>query len=233
MAKSTTSTTSCDLFAKAHHSVVNGVDPGARSICDRLHDVVVVDETMATPPSKLFGPHNKQLIRLAITALRTAGVDVDAKADAIAEAIASFSPLPHRLEPVAEIDGVLYVNDSLSTNPIAATAAIRAFVGRPISLLLGGHDRGLSFDEFGAFVSSVPDLKVFTLPDCGPRIAATFADTVLVTPTSGLQEAITMAKAATPAGGVVLLAPAAASFGQFADYAARGEAFRTLVAALK
>jgi UDP-N-acetylmuramoyl-L-alanine---L-glutamate ligase len=215
------------LFEKAHVSIANVTDPGVRGVLHRLSNVIEVDDTREVPQSQLFGPHNAQLIRLALTVFEAIGVDTTG--DDVAAAVKTFAPLPHRLEPVAEIDGVLYINDSLSTNPIAATAAVKAFTGRPITLLVGGYDRGLNFDDFGAFISGVADLQVLTLPDCGDRIAMSADPRVPITHTEGLAEAVRVARTVTPDGGVVLLAPAAASFGHFKNYAERGDAFKKLV----
>jgi UDP-N-acetylmuramoyl-L-alanine---L-glutamate ligase len=220
------------LFERAHMSVANFADPGVGAVVGRLNNVIVVDDSRVVPPSQLFGPHNAQLIRLALAVLDAVDVDTVGRASEIADAIATFAPLPHRLEPVREINGTLYVNDSLSTNPIAATAAVKAFVGRPISLLLGGYDRGLSYDEFGRFLSELHDLRIYTMPDCGDRIAASINSAVPIVHTDGLAEAVRLAHEQTPQGGVVLLAPAAASFGQFSNYAERGDAFRSLITEL-
>jgi UDP-N-acetylmuramoylalanine--D-glutamate ligase len=205
------------------------MDPGVRSVLNRLHDVVEVDDSLDVPLSQLYGEHNAQLVRVALATVEAAGIQTGRYQAEIAASVASFTPLPHRLEPVGEIDGVLYVNDSLSTNPIAASAAVRAFEGRPISLLLGGYERGLDFDEFGEFLATVPGLRVFTMPECGRRIAAAIAGDVSVTHTEGLREAVQLAHEVTPKGGVVLLAPAAASFSEFKNYAERGDMFRSIV----
>ena len=225
------------LFAHAKKSIVNVADAGVVAVMDRLPDAVGIDATTRVGRSRMFGEHNRQLIRLAVAVVRATGVDVgvdvDARAQDIEDAVASFEPLPHRLEWIADVDGVTYVNDSLSTNPIAATAAVEAFSGRPIALLVGGHDRGIDFGEFGEFLAQNPDVRVYTMPECGERIAAAIGNDRQVVVTDGLAEAVQRAAAEMSAGGVVLLSPAAASFGSFANYAERGDEFRRLVMSLK
>jgi UDP-N-acetylmuramoylalanine--D-glutamate ligase len=217
------------LLDLADQQVINPVDDVTRELLQRFPDAVVPDENEALPPSNLRGPHNERLIRLALTVVRTMDFDLDAHAATVREALMTFQPLPHRLEPVGEINGVLYVNDSLSTVPTATQAAINAFVDRPKTVLVGGHDRGISFEEFGAFVRAQTDVNIITLPDCGDRIAAAIDRPDVVTHANSLEEAVAIAMEKTPSGGVVLLSPGAASFGHFKDYADRGQQFADLV----
>lgn len=220
------------LLNLAEKRVINPVDEVTKDLLKRFPDAVVPDEAEALPPSNLRGPHNEHLIRLVFAILRTAGFDLEANAGAIREGLYTFQPLPHRLEPVGEVNGVLYINDSLSTVPTATTAAINAFPDRPKTVLVGGHDRGIDFAKFGEFVRAQTDVQIITLPDCGDRIAAAIGKDEIVTHANSLEEAVKLAAEKTPSGGVVLLSPGAASFGHFIDYADRGRRFSELVSNL-
>lgn len=209
--------------------VINPISDVMRDLLPRFPDAIQPDAAFTPPPSNLLGKHNTQLVRLAWTILQTAGIDTAANAGALAAALLTFEPLPHRLQPVGEVNGVLYVNDSLAVTPLATEAAIEAFEGRPRTVLVGGHDRGISFDEFGEFMRAQTGVKLITLPDCGDRIAAAVSKPSIVTHANSLEQAVEIAAATTPDGGVVLLSPGAASFGHFKDYAERGNRFVELV----
>jgi UDP-N-acetylmuramoylalanine-D-glutamate ligase len=217
------------LLGLGKKRVINPVGPEMQQLLQRFPDATQPDATWDPPESQLRGKHNEQLIRLAWAILEAAGVDTQAKAIELAAALKAFEPLPHRLQPVGEVNGVLYVNDSLSTVPNATQAAIQAFDDRPRTVLVGGYDRGISYDDFGVFVRAQDDLKLITLPDCGDRIAAAVHKPEIITHADNLEEAVKLAAATTPPGGVVLLSPGAASFGHFKDYADRGRQFIELV----
>jgi UDP-N-acetylmuramoylalanine--D-glutamate ligase len=153
--------------------------------------------------------------------------------------LATLSPLPHRLEPVATIEGVTYINDSLSTTPEATIAALGSFPGQPIILIAGGFDRGLNFTQLAQAIKQSLVKTVILLPETGQKIKTALASTqdrisrsspppqvILV---KNLKTAISTAKQLATSGDVVLLSPAAASFNQFKDYAERGEEFKELV----
>ena len=159
----------------------------------------------------MLGRHNARLIRLVIAVLQTAGIDIDVSDAKFVGALQSFEPLPHRLQPVREVNNVLFVNDSLATTPIATIAAVEAFEGRPLTVLVGGYDRGVSFDAFGQFIRNRNSVKLIALPDSGERIAKAVGKPELVTAAGDLREAVQIAARTTPAGGVVLLSPGAAS----------------------
>jgi UDP-N-acetylmuramoylalanine--D-glutamate ligase len=163
-------------------------------------------------------------------------------ADAIREAAAAFTGVEHRLEPVALVDGVRFVNDSQGTQPDAVIAALRAFPA-PVVLIAGGRDKGVDISELGPVVAERAAAAVLigeTGPDLEDRFvaaglgrterAATMADAV--TRADALARAA-LASAGPDAGpATVLLSPAAASFDMFSDYAARGRAFKDAVADL-
>ena len=234
-------------------TIANVEDGGVREILDRLPNVieagadpivhpdgvVVIDGSFnyrgkslfPITPLRLLGRHNLRLACLALTTVAQAGVDLVAQSAVLSGALFSFEPLPHRLSPVGTYGDVTYVDDGLATTPIATMAAIDAFEDRAVTLLAGGHDRGVSYDELGEFLVQHAGLvRVITMPANGERIAdsiekADQQSKVEIHVSDGLDDAVQIASEITPAGGVVLLSPAAASFGAFRDYVARSDAF--------
>jgi len=183
---------------------------------------------------QLVGRHNVQLACVALTAVAQTGADMRASALALRLGLQSFEALPHRLSPVAEHHGVVYVDDGLATTPIATMAALDAFQDRPTTILLGGHDRGVPYEELGRHLArSSREIRIVTMPANGGRIAAAVEEALADHPNSavtiqeavGLEDAVRQASVITPPGGVVLLSPAAASFGAFRDYVERSDAF--------
>ncbi len=161
--------------------------------------------------------------------------------DALRRQAASFRGVEHRLELVAEIDGVRFVNDSQGTQPDAVAAALRSF-DAPLVLIAGGRDKGIDLAALGP-VAAERAAAAILIGESGPTLASLFraAGVPLVEDAGTLAVALPRAAAIArellgdaPAGTIatVLLSPAAASFDQFPDYAARGRAFKAGVAAL-
>jgi UDP-N-acetylmuramoylalanine--D-glutamate ligase len=162
--------------------------------------------------------------------------------DAIREAAAAFTGVEHRLESVALIDGVRFVNDSQGTQPDAVAAALRAFPA-PIVLIAGGRDKGVDLSALGPVVAERAAAAVL-IGESGPDLQARFRDAGLTITerATDMDDAVARAdalarealQAAGPGAGpaTVLLSPAAASFDMFIDYAARGAAFKSAVATL-
>lgn len=171
----------------------------------------------------LPGAHNHQNACAAWAAARALGLGPKT----IEAGLASFRGLPHRSEPVAEINGVRFVNDSKATNVDSAAQALRAF---PRIRWIAG---GLGKD--GGIASLAPDLGSVVKAYLIGHSARAFALQLGATPheiCETLDQAVTRAAAEAQPGEVVLLAPAAASFDQYRDFEARGDHFRTLVQAL-
>jgi UDP-N-acetylmuramoylalanine--D-glutamate ligase len=143
---------------------------------------------------------------------------------AIAEAIGAFEGVPHRLEVIAERDGVRWVNDSQATIPVAAMAALEAF-DAPIVIISGGKDKGLAYGEFADAVAARARAAVL-IGETADELASLIGDRVPVERAADMVAAVAMAAGLAQPGDVVLLAPAAASFDMFTDYAERGDAFR-------
>jgi UDP-N-acetylmuramoylalanine--D-glutamate ligase len=144
--------------------------------------------------------------------------------DAIAHAIRDFRGVAHRLETVGRWGGVTFVNDSMATIPIAAQAALDAFAGRDVVLVAGGQGKGLAFDALSDAIAARCRAAVL-IGEVAAELEAGIAGRVPVVRAATMEEAVGAAVAAARPGDVVLLAPAAASFDMFSDYAARGEAF--------
>jgi UDP-N-acetylmuramoylalanine--D-glutamate ligase len=144
--------------------------------------------------------------------------------------VASFRPVEHRLEPVATVDGVEFVNDSKATNVDSALRAIESFETR-IVLIAGGLDKGASFERLAAALA--PRVRqVVTIGRAARLIEDAIAGRVPVERARNMGEAVAIASAASRPGDVVLLAPACASFDMFANYEERGREFRKAVRAL-
>ncbi|HEX7017502.1 MAG TPA: UDP-N-acetylmuramoyl-L-alanine--D-glutamate ligase [Patescibacteria group bacterium] len=154
--------------------------------------------------------------------------------DQIAAALKTFTPLPHRLEKVAEINGVTFINDSLATNPPATIAALKAFDDKPLILIAGGYNRGLDYSDLGSAIINSKVKAVILFKPTGEKIhqaieAALRKSNVsspVITFVETMEEAVTQAWQVAEPGEVVLMSPASASFGTFKDYADRGEQFK-------
>lgn len=200
----------------------------------RVERVVEVDAPW-TDGLGLIGRHNLRnalLAREVLVALGVPGADDD---DALAAAAASYEPLPSRLTRVGRVGDVEYVDDSLSTNVLPTLAAVESFPGRRVALLVGGQDRGIDYTPLALGLRGTADLLVLTLPDNGPRIASTIrsaAPTVDVEECADLRSAVRRGHAWAAPDGVVLLSPAAPSFGVFRDYAERAEVFTAAMRSL-
>jgi UDP-N-acetylmuramoylalanine--D-glutamate ligase len=149
---------------------------------------------------------------------------------AIAEAVRAFAGVPHRMELVAERDGVRWVNDSQATIPVAAVASLAAF-DAPVVLVAGGKDKGMDYTGFADAIAARCRAAVL-IGETADEVERLIAGRVPVHRAGSMDEAVSAAAALAEAGDVVVLAPAAASFDMFDDYAARGDAFRAAVAAL-
>ena len=211
-------------------------------------------------PLGLPGRHNRRnalIARRCLVALGVPGAGDDARLRAAA---AGDQPLPSRLAPVGTVGGVTFVDDSLSTNVLPTLAALDAFPGRRIALIVGGQDRGIDYAPLAAGVlARRAPTYVLTLPDSGPRIRAQLETAQLETPQletaqietaqietaqieaggfagvtdcRDLDDAVVAGFGWARPEGVVLLSPAAPSFGRFRDYRDRGDVFARAVRAL-
>ena len=151
-----------------------------------------------------------------------------ASTDAIAEALATFQAPPHRLEPVGEADGVSWFNDSKATTPHAASTAIRAFDS--LVLIAGGSRKGVDLSPMGAEPQRVR--AVVAVGEAAPDIHSVFDALTTVVDAESMADAVTRAAELARPGDAVVLSPGCASFDQYANFEARGDHFRELVAEL-
>jgi len=173
------------------------------------------------------GAHNRENAAAATAAARAIGVP-DA---AIAAALRTFPGVEHRIETVAQLDGVLYVNDSKATNVAAALRALASFPGRRLHVILGGRGKNESYAALAAVLG--PDDRAYLIGEAADEIAGALdRSSVRYVRAVDLASGVAAAAAAAEAGDVVLLSPACASFDQFTSFEHRGEEFRRLVAKL-
>jgi len=175
---------------------------------------------------RLRGDHNRRNARAAALAADAMGVP----RAAIVGALEQFAGVPNRLEEVATVDGVLFVNDSKATNPASAVKGIESFPGG-VHVILGGSVKGASFEALRAPVAE-RCAAAYLVGEAAPALASDLQGTVALHECGTLERAVQRAAAAARPGEVVLLSPACASFDAFADYEARGRRFRELVAEL-
>ncbi|MBX7483294.1 UDP-N-acetylmuramoyl-L-alanine--D-glutamate ligase [Qipengyuania qiaonensis] len=173
----------------------------------------------------LKGPHNTQNIWAAMCAARDLSVDYDR----FLSALRTYPGLPHRMERVAEISGVAYVNDSKGTNTAASAPALAAFDN--IHWVVGGLAKEPGLGECEAELGHVK--AAYTIGKAGEDFARLLEKKVPIRRSVTLKQAVFDASNAAVSGDTVLLSPACASFDQYRDFEARGEHFRELVEALK
>lgn len=143
-------------------------------------------------------------------------------------AIESFEGLPHRMQFVANVNGVDYYNDSISTIPQATIEAIKS-IPHVKTVLIGGMDRHINYDILIAFITCHPEYTYILSYESGRRIYEAVSHMPCCHYQSTLSEAVALAKAITPKGGACLFSPAAASYGYFKNFEERGDAYARLV----
>ena len=171
------------------------------------------------------GAHNRENAAAATAAARAVGIDDSA----IAQALRTFTGVPHRLELVRELRDVRYVNDSKATNAAAARRGVVAYGDSPLRLILGGSSKG---EDFGALARELPDTvrSIYLIGESADDLAAALDAAGRAYARAGdLGSAVERAAADAEPGDVVLLSPASASYDQFDDFEHRGETFRRLV----
>ncbi|WP_324749522.1 UDP-N-acetylmuramoyl-L-alanine--D-glutamate ligase [Sphingomonas sp. LY54] len=211
-----------------HVAVVATEDDYTRAIAGQLtgERILVSSEDVRDQSQwpSLQGPHNAQNVAAAVAAAQALGVATEV----IAEALRTYPGLPHRMERVAEREGVLFVNDSKATNPTSTAPALGAYPA--VHWILGGLPKSDDLDACEPFLGHVK--AAYTIGEAGPLFARLLEGKVPVSESGNLADAVAAAARAAAPGEVVLLSPACASFDQFKDYEARGDAFRAAVEAL-
>jgi UDP-N-acetylmuramoylalanine--D-glutamate ligase len=172
---------------------------------------------------QLLGAHNVENAMAAAAAALADGTS----AEAVRDALRSFAGVPHRLEEVAERDGVLYVNDSKATNVAAAAVGIEAFDPGTVHVILGGILKGGGFTGLRPALASRAK-AAYLIGEAAPRIEADLGGAVPVVTSGDLATAVAQARAAARPGDVILLSPATASYDQYENFEKRGDHFREL-----
>ena len=222
------------MQTRGHNSIARFTDARSLgnfaegSIASILEDVLanrgIAGEEQADWPS-LQGPHNRENAAAAIEICDILGLS----SGDIRSGLQTYPGLPHRMERVAEVAGVAYVNDSKGTNTAASAPALAAFDN--IHWILGGLAKEPGLGECEAELSHVK--AVYTIGKAGPDFAALLEGRVPVERCETLDRAVSAAAAKAQTGNTVLLSPACASFDQYADFEKRGDHFRALVEGLK
>lgn len=172
---------------------------------------------------RLHGLHNAENVMVALAVADHLEID----REAITPTIHAFRAPSHRCEPVGEIDGVLFVNDSKSTNLHSLESALRGQES-PCVLVCGGKEKGLDFGELTDAVSEKAKAAI-VIGETAPKIAASWSGKLPVHRAADLDEAVAVSRSLAVAGDTVLFSPGTSSFDMFANYGARGDAFREAV----
>jgi len=177
----------------------------------------------------LPGRHNLSNALAAIAVL----VALEVPLEGVEQALRSFSGVPHRLEPVAELEGVLFVNDSQGTCKQAVACALEAYAPRRIVLIAGGRAKVPDFSDLAGIIASHAQALVL-IGECAPALEAAARQVGMdhIHRCGSLEEAVPLAYRLAQPQGVVLLSPACASFDMFQDMERRGQVFREAVANL-
>ncbi len=209
---------------------VGGAEDGRAGAWLRGSDLVLRapgrEERASLASLPLAGPHHRMNAACAASAAWLLG----AGAKDIEAALAAFKPLAHRMETVAVVDGVTWVNDSKATTPEAAIAALNAFDG-PIHLIAGGSPKGTPFDELGRAIATRATTAALigqTAPAIEAAVRACPGNRAEILRPATLAQAVEELRRRAGPGSVVLLSPACASFDLFRSYADRGDQFRRL-----
>lgn len=179
----------------------------------------------------LRGAHNRRNACAVLTATAALGVPDDA----VRETLSRFAGLPHRLEDLGVQAGLQWINDSISTAPEAAVAAIESYSGEAMALIAGGHDRGYDFASLASAVNAAGVATVAVLPPSGLALASALREAGYagaLYEASDLAGAVAWTAATAKRGVVVLFSPASPSYGSFRNFEERGARFRELVARL-
>jgi len=247
----------CRLFMNqgpADHAILNADDPEVRGLSPAIRARVSLFSGSADLPQgaclkdggivvrnrgrehrvlpagdlPLFGAHNIENAMASLLVADLCGVPMPKAA----QGLRLFRGLPHRLERVRDLRGVTWYNDSKATNIGAALRSLESFPGRRIVLILGGRDKGGDFKALAPLVRERVAHLVL-MGEARSSIASQLGAIVPATQVATMEEAVRTARDTAPPDGVVLLAPACASFDQYSGYEERGDDFRRRVLALQ
>ena len=201
-----------------HHSPLTTLHPYS------LHDITT-EERQLLDACPLSGDHNRSN---ALVACRVASLVLRQPLSTLHSPLSTFKGLRHRMERIGEVRGITWYDDSISTIPEAAIAAVRA-LGRVDTLILGGFDRGIDYSPLVAFLKDTPLKNVVFVGKAGRRIReelSIFNFQFSILTEDDYTKIVPWCAAHTPQGGVVLLSPAAASYDAFKNFEHRGDFFR-------
>ena len=227
-----------DPILKRCKKAVSGVNSVGISSTDRGAEVFFSKEEihgqgfhLQDPVCTLKGSHNLINIAAAVTAARLGGVSSQQSADALL----TFSPLQHRLEYVGKVGNLIFYNDSISTVPEAAIAAMEA-LGNIQYIILGGFDRGIDYSLLVKYLSEKHQIRILTTGEAGAKIkslalSAGIPDSRIYS-CNNMSECVTYVANSEPVNGVCLLSPAASSYDRYKNFEERGEHFKELVSTI-
>jgi len=183
--------------------------------------------------SYLVRAHNRSNLCAALAVAKILHLDLAAALDAARD----FCGLPHRQQELGESRNILFVDDSISTIPESTIAALAVYADRDVTVIVGGYDRGIDYGKLVEALTSGAAKVVICIGDTGSRIYAQTRAALNRVGGSGsaiyransMEDAVLHAMRVTPPGGVVLLSPAAPSYGQYRDYIERGRDFAAKV----
>ena len=178
--------------------------------------------------SKLIGPHNADNIRAAYTMSQLFHISDDV----FTSAVASFQPLPHRLETVGTYQGITFIDDAISTTPESTIAALNA-IQNVSTIFLGGEDRGYDFSQLIDMLYDKHIENIVVFPDSGNRIAEELhikhTDILNIKHVHKMQDAVDYAFEHTPSGSVCLLSSASPSYSLWKNFQEKGDQFQTCI----
>jgi UDP-N-acetylmuramoylalanine--D-glutamate ligase len=192
---------------------------------DRPAGLLRIGDAALLPRAELalLGDHNVANALAAALAVHATGADLTE----LAEGLRSFTALPHRMEPVGEVDGVLWINDSKATNLASTEVAVTA-LARPFVLLLGGRHKGEPYTRLGKLLSG-RGRAVIAYGEAQPIIVRDLAGSVPVVEANSFDDVMSRARELARPGDAVLLSPACSSYDMFTNYEERGRRFRDIV----
>jgi len=211
-------------FSRAHE-LNEGIFLRGEQVVSRMNGVEQI--MLARTDITLRGEHNLENVMAALAAGLACGVSPES----MRETVRNFKGVEHRLEFVAEIDGVQFYNDSTATNVDAAIKALEAFPGG-LTVILGGKDKGSDYAPLAPLVRE-RCANVILIGAAAEKIAAALAATSPLHRAATMHDAVRLGKQLTQPGGIVLLAPACASFDMFNNFEQRGRVFKEAVNELK
>lgn len=200
------------------------VHPQVKSARADLPPECVTCEIPATVPNDYLNrAHNRDNAGVVLSVVKELGLDTHKALQAMHD----FKGLPHRQYELGQNGGLTFIDDSISTTPQAAIAALEAYKGSPITLIAGGYDRGIDYAPLADYIAANAVGAVVTLGPSGARIQTALQERGYTNSQKAddIVQAVHIARKTTPPGGIVLLSPAAPSFGLFKDYVERGKAF--------